>query len=125
MNIDLVKVPPSVLNNSKRLDVIEIIVKQFTKAVKVRDHLNPDQIHYIALLIENLISKKDGIDKFDIFVEICKQLYPTIGNDEIEMAHNVINHLLQIKAIRKIPILKKALAYSWEIFKKVAVKFFL
>ena len=51
--------------------------------------------------------------------EILLQLIPNITNDELLFVENTIDYMLSQKLIKKIPILKKALKYSWEILKKV------
>jgi len=48
--------------------------------------------------------------------EILLQLIPNITNDELLFVENTIDYMLSQKLIKKIPILKKALKYSWEIF---------
>jgi hypothetical protein len=118
--INLVELP----HGLKKSETIETIKQDIVNAIQsikslVLSPSNLELIHYLATLIEAIVDKKHNIDKMTLLKEILLQLFPSTTNDELVFAESTIEYMLSQKLIKKIPILKKALSYSWEILKKV------
>jgi hypothetical protein len=75
-------------------------------------------IQYLATLIEAIVEKKHDIDKMTLAKEILLVLFPDITDDELQFSEKTIEYMLSQNLIKKIPILRKALKYSWEILKR-------
>jgi hypothetical protein len=118
--INLVSLPHG-LKKSEKFETIKQDILNAIQSIKslILSHTNIELIHYLATLIEAIVDKKYDIDKMALLKEILSQLIPNIINDELLFVENTIDYMLSQKLIKKIPILKKALKYSWEIFKKV------
>jgi hypothetical protein len=63
-------------------------------------------VHYISTLIENIVVKKDNINKATLFVDIIKSIFPNVTEDEISICKSIVNYLLDSNQIKKIPLLK-------------------
>jgi len=118
--INLVSLPHG-LKKSEKFETIKQDILNAIQSIKslILSHTNIELIHYLATLIEAIVDKKYDIDKMAFLKEILLQLIPNITNDELLFVEHKIDYMLSQKLIKKIPILKKALKYSWEIFKKV------
>jgi hypothetical protein len=118
--INLVALPQG-LKKSETIESIKQDIINVIQNIKslISSPSNLELIHYLATLIEAIVDKKHNIDKMTLLKEILSQLFPSITNDELLFAENTIEYMLSQNLIKKIPILKKALSYSWEIFKKV------
>ena len=118
--INLVSLPHG-LKKSENFETIKQDILNAIQSIKslILSHKNIELIHYLATLIEAIVDKKYDIDKMALLKEILLQLIPNITNDELLFVENTIDYMLSQKLIKKLPILKKALKYSWEILKKV------
>lgn len=88
---------------------------------KVDDNIEVDIkfIHYIGNLIESLVTKSEGINKLQLLISIIKNYKPEISDKDIEDIGKIIDYMLTIKAIKRIPILRRALSYSKELISKL------
>lgn len=92
--------------DAKKEQIVQEIACIVAKVLVKRDVINPSIAHYISVLIENLVVKSDKIDIAEVFALVCKALIPNISDEDIQASMKVIEYLLQIKAIKKIPVLK-------------------
>jgi hypothetical protein len=65
-------------------------------------------------LIENLVSKKDGLNKQQMFRNILTLSFPSITTEQMQNAILILESLLSSKMIKKIPLLKYAIHLSKE-----------
>jgi len=100
---------------SKRDNILNEIVTEVKKIVHLTYPTCIELIEYIGTLIENLVIKRDAIDKKQIFIDILKIVFPSITDEEINISVQAIEYLLNTKAIKKIPLLKYALHLSREL----------
>ena len=68
-------------------------------------------VHRACVLIENMVRKKDKIDKFDLIVKIFTALFPAILPAEIELIREIVTHLLDNKLIFKVARSLKVYSY--------------
>ena len=99
----------------KKEELIQKIATEVKKIATLTTSTNPDLVQFIASLIENLIIKKYGFDKKEIFIKIYQEVFKNISAEDIENNIKTLEFLLQSKLIKKIPILKHALHLSREI----------
>jgi hypothetical protein len=118
--IKLVSLPQN-LQKSQTAETIKQDIIDVIKKIKtlVTSPSNLELIQYLATLIEAIVEKKHDIDKMALAKEILLGLFPNITDDELQFSENTIEFMLSQNLIKKIPILKKALSYSWEILKRV------
>lgn len=100
---------------TKEDEIFSLIVTLVKKAASlVNDPKYPDLLLYVANLVENMVRKKDKINNNDMIINIYKEVFPSITEDEIQHLLNAIQHLRDNKLIQKIPIYKK----TWYYFNK-------
>lgn len=100
-------------NTYKRKDKIKQVVDFIVKDLQSGEHTDKNDVGTIQRcceLIENLIKKKHGINKFDILIRvltICCKLQPA----DHEQLKNTVEFLLASKVIKKVKT--KAKVYSY------------
>lgn len=99
----------------KKEELVQKIATEVKKIAGLTTVTNPDLVQFIASLIENLVIKKYGFDKKEIFIKIYQEVFKNISQDDIENNIKTLEFLLQSKLIKKIPVLKHALHLSREI----------
>ena len=113
--LKLVKALNSLDKNVKKYQIFEKITTEVRKVAHLTSSTNADLLQFVASLIENLVAKRDKIDKKELFIDILRAVFPQITSDEINLAIQIVQSLLDNKIIKKIPILKYALHLSSEI----------
>lgn len=117
--MDLVK-PPKTLQVKVEF---ERIVCDLVGKIKGMCHLTSptsiELLHYLSTLVENVVTKKQGIIKMDVLLAVVRIIFPQVSDDEIKLVISIVEHLLSLKVIKKIPLLKYAGIYGKEILKKV------
>jgi hypothetical protein len=69
--------------------------------------LDAEFIKTIAELIENQINNKkehEKIGKLELFVQIMKNLFPKLSEDELKTSINILEFMLKQKLIKKVPL---------------------
>jgi len=107
----------------QKLSTREAILNEICDVVKdtaklVATPTNVELIDYIANLIENLVSKNDKIDKEQLLIDILKNIFPNITDDEIDHVKASLQFLINSNAIKKITNFKYLSSYSYDVFKK-------
>jgi hypothetical protein len=123
--MDLIDIPKD-LKRAKGLDeLMTTIVGQVRQISKfAKSPLALDLSHYVATLIENLVTKK-GTDKMRLAFDIFLALFPTITASDLQIVQRNIEYLLTINVVKKTPILRKVLHYSYEIATAIFKKKFM
>jgi len=114
--LSLIK-PENILNKALNEDKItKIIVNEI---LKISHLTNPNEIELIkftANLIENLVIKKDNLNKQQMFRNILTLSFPSITTEQMQNSILILESLLSSKMIKKIPLFKYAIHLSKEFF---------
>ena len=107
--IELVKKKHTFKRKEKVKQIINYIVKDLQKNETINKN-DLGAIRRCCELIENMVKKKDKIDKFDIVVKVFTILcaYPVA---EIPILKNNVQELLDNKAIKKVKNITKVYSY--------------
>jgi len=97
---------------SNRDQILQQIVAEVKKISHLTFPTSIELIEYICNLIENLVAKKDSINKETLMIDILKSVFPSITDEEIASAKLLVQYLLNSGAIKKIPVLKYAIHLS-------------
>lgn len=90
---------------SKREKKKDQIVQYIVRDVKQIPNLCKTNIAWIQRaceLIENMVKKKDKIDKWDIIVNVFHVLFPNMPPMDIDLLREMVCHLLDNKLIKKV-----------------------
>jgi len=124
--INLINLPSSVEIQNKIEELINWIVSQVNKNNFNKNSVTIEVIHYIAQLIANFTDPAvtTTISKQQIFNIVLQKVFPNISVQELTDSDIKAKHLIEIGAVKEIPILKKATSYLYQICKK-SLSFFL
>lgn len=75
-----------------------------------------DTVIYIACLIQSLVCKKDCIDKERLMRDILKMVFPSVTDEELDRAKEIVEDGLRTKRIKSSKLVKYALRFAREIF---------
>jgi hypothetical protein len=122
--LNLIQLPLSIEQLKKRDLIKNEILNEINKFIQLCfSPQNIQLISTIAIMIESLVKSHHNIDKMSLFIEILKELFPDINDENIAFAQNHIEAELINGRIKGIPIIKLALSYAYEIiFKKILEK---
>ena len=83
-------------------DIQNIIINELSK-IKLTYPTDVALIHYISLLVENLLKPKSKIDKLHFVFDIIKAVFPAVTDNELVIIGDIIHYLLSTKMVSKIP----------------------
>jgi arginine deiminase len=90
----------------QKSNIITEIITELQKIVDLPSLKNDmELLTYICNLVENLVSKKSGIDKIALILEIFSKLFADITPSEIQQIESNIEYLINNKKIKKIPVI--------------------
>jgi hypothetical protein len=89
------------------------IIGEVSKIANLTTSVNINLIKYIASLIENLVTEK--LDKKQMFLNVLNSCFQ-LSSNEINTATEILEMLLKIGQIKKIPVYKYALHLTGEFF---------
>jgi hypothetical protein len=89
------------------------IIGEVSKIANLTTSININLIKYIASLIENLVTEK--IDKKQMFLNVLNSCFQ-MTEQEIITATQILETLLKINQIKKIPVYKYAIHLTAEFF---------
>jgi signal transduction histidine kinase len=104
----------------KKYEVTQTIINEVKKISHLTKPTSADFLQFVASLLENLVVKRDKIDKKELFINILRITFPQITSEEIDLACTIVQSLIDNKIIKKIPILK----YAWHLSQEVLGIFF-
>ena len=105
---------------SKREKKKEQIINYVVDDLKKNPHLNKSDVASVSRccqLVENMVKKKDKIDKLELVVMIFNKIFQHLQPAEIDIIKNVVQFVLDSKLIHKVKMYVKV--YSW--VKKVVI----
>jgi cobalamin-dependent methionine synthase I len=118
-NLEIIALKSNLLNNYKYIETKNQIIERIQKL-----HLNDlkfksdsEMLVLVCNLIEHLITKKDGISKIDLALDIYKHLF-AISTDEEEVIKNNIKFINSNKMIKKVSYYKLFITGINELFFK-------
>jgi hypothetical protein len=99
---------------SKREKKIEQIVNYIVTDLKGNSKLsknNYGSISRACQLIENLVKKKDKIDKLELVVTVFGKLFPGLSATDIILIKDAVHFVLDSKLIKKVSSRKQLYSY--------------
>jgi hypothetical protein len=118
------EVEAKVKRKEKMEKILERCAKYITYKV-ITTASNPNFIKYLASLIENTPNIKTyHIDKLQLFIDVVKILFPLTEQDAIGKIIEILEYLLKIKDIKRIPLLHRMGFCSHLAIKDVSTNFF-
>lgn len=113
--ICVVKENKSFRSSTKAKDLVKVIVADLQRGTK---GIKEDQglVCRACSLIENLVSKKDKINKFDLLVDVYKVLFVSMTPVEIEALRRLVQFCLDSKMIKKVSRFVKLFSYCKNVF---------
>ena len=99
--VKLVKKKNTFKRNQKVNQIVQFIVADLKKNNNVIIKNDLGAIKRCCEIIENAVKKKDNIDKFDIVVKVF-QIVCNYALDEIPLLKNIVQELLDSRAIKKV-----------------------
>lgn len=123
MSIDLdalsyVKSENGLRKKEKMCKIRRIVVHEMNKSVssgifKENGCIDCEVVKKIMICLEELVLKKYGINKFELLIQICSELFGTLSNQEIENLKKQVEYNIDNSLIKKIP------SYRWFGFKLI------
>ena len=104
--IDLIPLRNTLARDVKYNKLKNVIMVQLNNFADNKYKSNPEVILHIITLIENLIEKKDRIDKLQLAVDVFCELYQTQDVNEIKTFSIIVEFLIENKQVKKISSLK-------------------
>lgn len=104
---------------SKREKKKEQLINYIVADLRGNPMLSKSDVASIARacqLIENMVKKKDKIDKLELVVTIFSKLFPALPAADIVMLKNVVQFVLDIKLIKKVSIRTQMYSYARKVF---------
>lgn len=112
---------PSYLNeliNKKHGFKKDVKIKQMLDFINKDINKNPKRtksdiniVLRVCNLVENIVDKKDKIDKLDIVIEAFKLIFASMTPQEIESLKNTVQFLLDSNLVKKINSRKRVYNY--------------
>tara|TARA_R110000822_G_scaffold141315_2_gene279085 strand:- start:3182 stop:3616 length:435 start_codon:yes stop_codon:yes gene_type:complete len=111
---EIVQPKSSLLVNCKIENAVSIVVKNLKMIPNYTKYkLNSEFILRTCNLIENLgINKKrDKLVKKDVFIQVFKEIFGSISEEEMKNIICIVDFLLEKKLVKQIPLYKKAVRF--------------
>ena len=123
-DVDLISLKNSLVKDQRIAD-LNIVVKDKIASLppNVSYKNNTELILYVCKLVENVVSKKDGINKKDLVINILRPLLG-LNDAEAKIMGEIIEFLHSNGLIQRIKIAKKLKSSIISWFKKRSVKLF-
>jgi len=106
-NLEIIPLRSNLLNNYKyiqtKTQIIDRIEKLHLNDIKFKS--DSEMLVLVCNLIEHLITKKDGISKIDLVLDIYRHLYGVLPDEEAVIKSN-INFVHSNKMIKKVSYYK-------------------
>lgn len=121
-NVDLIPEQVVVLvkkkHTYKRMEKIKQIIDYIVRDLHKSDRISSNDIGTVQRcceLIENMVKKKDKIDKFDVAVKVLT-IVCNLQAGEIPQLRNTVQFLLDSKAIKKVKLYRQIYSYARKVF---------
>lgn len=99
----------------KKNDIVKVIVADLRRS-GVISKTDQGLICRACNLIENLVSKKDHIDKFDLLVDVYKDLLGPLAQADIDAMKKIVQFCIDSKMVHKVSSLVKLFTYCRNVF---------
>jgi len=116
--MDVIELPKLLKSKVDYEKVVCDIVEKVKGIAHLSHPVDIELIHYISTIIENVVDKKQGLNKLDILLSIIQIIFPHVSSEEIILIKAIVEHLLKLKVIKKIALYKYAKIFLREIIKK-------
>lgn len=74
----------------KKDQVTQTIINEVKKISHLTKPTSADFLQFVASLLENLVVKRDKIDKKELFINILRITFPQITSEEIDLACTIV-----------------------------------
>ena len=114
--IDLIPLRNSLSRDSKYNKIKTAVLTQLEEFADEKYKSNPEVILHLITILENLIDKKDKIDKLELAVNIFSELFKTTDGADIRAFSGIVEFLLDNKQVKKIGSIKYVSKYARSFF---------
>jgi hypothetical protein len=107
MSLDLIPIKNNILQEVRFNEVKQIIIARIheLKLIENRFLKDPEWVSYVMNIIENIVQKKDKIDKRELIFSVAKEVLGASPSD-LDALEKTMNFLLSNKAIKKVSYYK-------------------
>lgn len=114
--LKLIPLKNKLASDNKYKTLVASILEQLQDFTDAKYKCNPELILHIITIIENIIKKKDNIDKLELAIDVFTKLFNIDNRDDIKNFSTVVHFLLDNKSAKRIAGSTKAISFMRSFF---------